>query len=91
MKKIIFLVFATFIFIGCYYINEDLRKTGVTFIDADLRKETAKAIGGFTPDQVIVSDVDTGTMFTEWNAATPKGNYSCDSYEGHVTCMKNDH
>ncbi len=90
MKKIMFLFFVTFILIGCSYIDEDLRKTGFTFIDTDLRKETARAIGGFTPDQVIVSNVDEGTMFIEWDAATPKGDYGCSSYEGKVNCMKID-
>jgi hypothetical protein len=79
MKKNIFLFFVTFIFIGCSYIN------------ADLRKETARAIGGFMPDQVVILDVDRGTLFIEWDAATPKGDYSCSSYEDHVNCMKTDY
>jgi hypothetical protein len=78
MKKIIFLVFATFIFIAC------------ANTDANLRRETARSIGNLTPDEVTVSDVDRGITNVDWKATTPNGNYKCnaDDMLRRVNCVK---
>jgi hypothetical protein len=78
MKKIMFLVFATFIFIAC------------ANTDANLRRETARSIGNLTPDEVTVSDVDRGITNVDWKATTPNGNYKCnaDDMLRRVNCVK---
>jgi len=58
--------------------------------DANLRRETARFIGGLTPDQVTVSEVDRGMTNVDWKAATPKGKYRCsaDDMLRRVNCVK---
>lgn len=78
MKRIIWLVFATLMFVAC------------ANTDANLRRETARFIGNLTPDQVAVSDVNRGMMNVDWKATTPNGNYVCnaDDMVRRVNCVK---
>ena len=58
--------------------------------DASLRRETARFIGGITPDQVSVSNVNRGFTSVDWSASTPNGNYNCfaDDNVRRVNCVK---
>jgi hypothetical protein len=69
MKRIVFCIFVLFMVVGC------------ANTDANLRRETARIIGGnFTPDQVTVSNVDRGMTNVDWTAVTPDGTtYKCSS------------
>lgn len=48
---------------------------------ADLRKETARVVGTYSPDQISVSDVERGPTRIEWKAQTPKSAYKCTADE----------
>jgi hypothetical protein len=57
--------------------------------DANLRRESARVIGTYTPDQITVSEVDRGLTTIDWKAATPKGTYRCtaDDMLRRVKCV----
>lgn len=78
MKKVI----VSMIFIG-------LMCAACQSADANLRKETARVIGHFTPDQVTISEVDRGSTSIGWKAETPKGTYRCtaDDTLRRVRCV----
>lgn len=45
----------------------------------NLQRETARYIGDISPEQVKVSNVQHGITDVKWEAATPKGLYSCSA------------
>jgi hypothetical protein len=57
--------------------------------DANLRRESARIIGNYTPDQIAVSEVDRGMTTINWKAATPNGTYKCtaDDMLRRVKCV----
>ena len=48
-------------------------------MDSSLRRESARVIGGVSPDEVTVYDVDRGMMDVNWKAKTSQGDYICSS------------
>lgn len=64
---------------------------GCANTDANLRRETARTIGGnVSPEQVIVADVDRGMTSVTWKAFAPTGDYDCsaDDMVRRVLCTK---
>lgn len=56
----------------------------------NIQRETARAIGDLTSDQVTVSNVDRGATSASWEADTPKGHYKCEADDmlRRVNCVK---
>lgn len=59
--------------------------------DGNLQRETARAIGGnVAPEHVQVSNINRGATSVSWQAASPRGAYSCsaDDMVRRVHCVK---
>lgn len=57
--------------------------------DANLRKETARIIGNYTPDDITVSEVKRSQTTIDWKATTPRSTYKCtaDDMFNRVKCV----
>jgi hypothetical protein len=62
---------------------------GCANTDANLKRETARSIGGLTSEQVTISDVKRGVTDVKWDADTPTGSYRCeaDDMVRRVNCV----
>ena len=47
--------------------------------DANLKRESARVIGGLSPEDITVTEVNRGMMNVDWKANTQKGVYNCSS------------
>jgi hypothetical protein len=56
-----------------------LLSAGCASTPENLQRETARVIGDISPEQVQVSNVKRGVTDVKWEAATPKGDYSCSA------------
>jgi hypothetical protein len=53
--------------------------TACQSMNSDLREETARVIGTYSPGDITVSDVERGATVTTWRAETPKSTYKCSA------------
>lgn len=78
MKKSIGCIVFTLVMVACASSTDNLAR------------ESARAIGGLTSDQVTVSNVDRGATSVSWEADTPNGHYKCEADDmlRRTNCVK---
>ncbi len=65
---------------GPFIASSALALASCASTGGNLQLATATFIGGnVAPEQVTVSDVHRSAMSVKWQAATPKGRYSCSA------------